>query len=196
MSLAERLERLDARERRLLGALVAVVAVVLVLAIPLGAAAMVSARSDETDALRDAVEQIQRSRTQIQRASATKQSVQQRYATPAPPLAGLLENWAREIGLEIPESQDRPLVPHGKEFDERSTKIVLRKVGMLKLLKFMEKVEQAAFPLTIERLNIRKRGSEPDSYDVDMIVSTYDRKAKEAKPGKSAAAAAEKGEQQ
>jgi general secretion pathway protein M len=29
----------------------------------------------------------------------------------------------------------------------------------------------------VTQINVRKRGSEPDSYDVDMVVSAFDRKA-------------------
>ena len=68
------------------------------------------------------------------------------------------------------------MVPDGKRYEERSTKIVLRKVGMLSLVTFMEKLETSGHPVTISRLNIRKRGTEPDSYDVEMIVSAFDRK--------------------
>lgn len=181
MKLSDRLERLDPRERRLLGVFVVVLSVGLILAIPVGAAALVSSRRGDNEALRDAVTQIQNDRVLVQRSAATRQAVLQRYASPAPPLAGLLEGWAKGANLEIPESQDRPLVPHGKEYDERATKIVLRKVGMLNLARFLEKIQQSPHPVTVERINIRKRGTEADSYDVDMNVSAYDRKAKEPK---------------
>lgn len=181
MSLAERIERLDPRERRLLGVLVAVVAALIVLAVPLGAAAVVSGRRSDAEALRDAIEQIHSERALIARAQAAREVVAQRYASPAPPLAGLLEQWAEQLGIQIPESQDRPVVPHGKNYEERSTKIVLRKVGMLNLAKFLEKIKLSPHPLSVDRLNVRKRGTEPDSFDVDMIVSAYDRKAKAPK---------------
>jgi general secretion pathway protein M len=186
VTLRERLERLDPRERRLLGLFMVVVTALLVLAVPIAAAAMVGSRRSENEELRNAMEQIQAERATIQRASASRQAVQQRYATPAPPLAGQLERWAQEIDLEIPESQDRPVVPHGKHYEQRATKIVLRKVGMLKLARFMEKLKQSPYPLSIDQLNLRKRGTEPDSYDVDMVVSAYDRK--EPKPDTSAGA--------
>ena len=83
-------------------------------------------------------------------------------------------------------------MPHGKRYDERSTKIVLRKVGMLKLVHLMEGIEKSGHPVTLSSLNIRKRAVEPDSYDVDMVVSAFDRKAPEpkkaeAKPSSSGA---------
>jgi len=62
-------------------------------------------------------------------------------------------------------------------------------VGMLKLAKFMERIEQSGNPITISSLNIRKRGSEPDNYDVDMMVSAFDRSASADTQKKPAAAA-------
>ena len=53
--------------------------------------------------------------------------------------------------------------------------IRLRKVPGYPLLKFLEKIEQSGYPLAITRLNVRKRGSERDSFDVEVIVSAYDR---------------------
>jgi hypothetical protein len=44
----------------------------------------------------------------------------QRYKKPAPQLQAFLAKLATEAGVEIPESQDRQSVPHGKKFDERS----------------------------------------------------------------------------
>jgi hypothetical protein len=81
-------------------------------------------------------------------------------------------------------------VPHGKRFEERTTKITLRKVGLMKLVNFLEKIEQAGHPVRISQFDIRKRGSEADSYDVDLIVSAFDRKAepKTAKPARDGGA--------
>jgi general secretion pathway protein M len=45
----------------------------------------------------------------------------------------------------------------------------------------VEKVETSGHPVTLSSLNIRKRASEPDSFDVDLVVSAFDRKAPEPK---------------
>jgi general secretion pathway protein M len=52
---------------------------------------------------------------------------------------------------------------------------------MLKLVRLMEKIETSGHPVAISSLDIRKRASEPDSFDVDMVVSAFDRKAPEPK---------------
>ena len=113
--------------------------------------------------------------------SAARDAVTQRYASPAPPLASFLSKVAGEVQVDIPESQDRQAVPHGKRYTERATKITLRKVGMLKLIKLMERIETSGHPVILSSLNIRKRAVEPDSFDVDMVVSAFDRKAPEPK---------------
>ena len=187
MSIAERIDRLDARERQLLGVLFAVFVGIVVLMVPLGVTALVSSRSSENEELKQAVASIQENRELVRKHNEEREIVLARYAQAAPPLAGFLDKLAKDSGLEIPESQDRAPVPHGKKFEERSTKIMLRKVGMLNLVKFMERIEQSGHPVMISRLNIRKRGTEQDAYDVEMIVSAYVRnaEAKETKPGES-----------
>ena len=181
MSLAERLSRLEPRERRLLGILGGVFGFMVFLAIPIGVAASVHGQSSENDALREAITAIEDAREPVQKAKLARDQVTQRYATPAPPLASFLSKIAGEVQVEIPESQDRQAVPHGKRYTERSTKIVLRKIGMLKLVKLMEKLETSGHPVALASLNIHKRASEPDSFDVDMVVSAFDRKAPEPK---------------
>lgn len=193
MNLSDRLARLEERERRLLWVLIAIVAAGILLAPPFALMAVVQSRRSDNEAIREALRSIDDEQVAIARSKANRSAVVERYARPAPPLAAFLAKFASEVGIEIPESQDRQSVPHGKKFDERQTKITLRKVGMLKLLQFMEKIEQSGHPVQISQINIRKRGSEPDSYDVDMVVSAYDRK-ETPKPKAESGEGAEKSE--
>lgn len=181
MSLAGRLAQLEPRERRLLGILGGVFGFMVFLAIPVGIAASVHGRASENAALRAAITAIEDSREQVLKVKAARDAVTQRYASPAPPLAAFLSKVAGEVQVEIPESQDRQAIPHGKRFTERSTKITLRKVGMFKLVKLLERIETSGHPVALASLNIHKRASEPDSFDVDMVVSAFDRKAPEPK---------------
>lgn len=182
MSLAERIGRLEERERRLLALMAVVAFVVLVLLFPLGITALLHTQRGENQDLRAAIAQIADSRELIERGRAIRESLDQRYSRPAPPLAAFLAGLASETGVEIPETQDRQSVPHGKRYEEKSSKINLRRVGMLKLVRFLEKIEQSEHPLSVSQLTIRKRGVEPDSYDVDLVVSAFERKAEKAVP--------------
>ena len=185
MSLGERLDRLEPRERQLLTVLLGVFVGFVVLLVPLGVSAMLGGKRDENQELRDAIQAIHSGRDQVRKQREERDAVVARYADKAPPLAGYLAKLAKDNGFDIPESQDRAEVPHGKRYNERSTKLVLKKVPLLNLTKFMEGIAQSKHPLSITRLNIRKRGTEPDSYDVEMVVSTYDRTEKKSKPAES-----------
>jgi general secretion pathway protein M len=177
VTLRERFEQLDERERRLLGIFVLVCVGLLVILLPLGMTAVLSAKQSENEELRGAIDEIQSNRETLRKRASERERVAVRYSRPAPPLAGLLDGFAKASALEIPESQDRAVIPHGKRYDEKSTKIVLRRVGMLNLVKFMERIEQSGHPVSVSALNIRKRGAETDSYDVEMTVSAFERKA-------------------
>jgi general secretion pathway protein M len=168
-------EGLAERERRLAIVFLAVLTVGLVLLVPYGASALLSGGREHNEALRKAISTVQSSRVRMNEMAARKQSIERRYDNPAPALAGFIEDGARKSGLEIPESQDRADVPHGKKFMERSTVVRLRKVGMLPLVQMLERLENAGHPIVISRLNIRKRGREANSYDVEVGVSAFDR---------------------
>lgn len=181
MSIRERLDRLDDRERRLLGVALAVALLGVVMIPPATLFAVLHSRRSDVDAVREAISAIGDSAAVIERGKADKGAIQERYARAAPQLQAFLASLATQAGVEIPESQDRQAVPRGKRFEERSTKVTLRKVGMLKLVKFLERIEQSGYPVKVTQINVRKRGSEPDSYDVDLVVSAFDRKAPEPK---------------
>lgn len=181
MSLAERLSRLEPRERRLLGLLGGVFGLLAFLAAPIAIAASVHRQANENEALRDSISSIEEARERVEKAQATRDAIKARYAQAAPPLAAFLAKVAADAQVEIPESQDRQAVPHGKRYSERSTKIVLRRVGMLKLIHLLESVEKSGYPMVLSSLNIRKRAIAPDSFDVDLVVSAFDRKAPEPK---------------
>jgi len=188
VNIADRIARLDAREQRIVNGALIALAVLVLFVLPIALTALEHSRRAENQALRDASDSISDSSDQIERAKLEKAATLQRYARPAPPLAAFLAGLASEAGVEIPESQDRQAIPHGKKYSERSTKIALHKVGMLKLSKFMERIEQADIPVSISSLDIRKRGPDPDSYDVEMVVSAFDRSASADKVTKKASA--------
>ena len=189
MNIADRIARLDPREQRLLNGGLLVLAVVIVLLVPITLTAIVHSRRTDNQALRDAAISIGDNVDEIQRAQVEKAATVERYSKPAPPLAPFLAGLASDGGIEIPESQDRQAIPHGKKYMERSTRFSLHKVGMLKLSKFLEKIEQSGNPITISSLNLTKRGPDPDQYDAEIVVSAFDRSAVPDKPKKPAAEA-------
>jgi general secretion pathway protein M len=179
---------LNPREQRLAQIFVVVAAALLLLGLPLGLESYVAAKRDGNTELRDALDAVQASRAQMRASQSKREAVEGRYAHKAPELAGYLEQLARKQKLEITDSVDRPPLPVGKHFTERSTTIHLRKAGLLAISKFMESIEQSGTPVAVTRLNLRRRMGEPDSYDVELGVSAYDRNTKPAANDKDAGA--------
>lgn len=192
MTLAARLEQLEPRERRLLNLLVVVFAAAIVIALPIGVRSLFLAGSEHNERMREAIEGIRSQRSVISQREANVAVIESRYARPAPELAGFLEGLAKRQNLDIPESQDRPAVPHGKQYEERSNRIVLRRVGLLDFSRFLEGIAQSGHPVTVSELNVRKRA--PDAYDVTMVVNAFDRKER-AKAGSATAKDESSGEE-
>lgn len=191
MSLRERIDRLEERERRLLGVLVIVALVFALMLFPLGVTAALHSQRSDNEEIREVLAEMSRSRLVIERERGRRQAIEQRYGRPAPPLAALLANFAESSDIEIQETQDRQPVPHGKRYEEKATRITLRRSGMLEIVRFMERIERSGYPVSITQLGIRKRGVEPNSFDVDMVVSAFERKAEKAPAKKKAATEAE-----
>jgi general secretion pathway protein M len=166
---------LNPREQRMASIAVIVLGVLLLLAIPVGLSTLVSKRRADNDELRESLNAVNGARTRIRERQERKASIADRYARKAPQLAGFLSQTATAQKLQVTDSVDRPDIPHGKRYVEHNTVIHFKKSGMAPVAKFMEAIETSGYPVSVSRLNVRKRAGEPDSYDVEMGVSSYDR---------------------
>lgn len=173
MGLQERIDALQPRERRMLAVFVGLFAVICVLLIPIGVSAMLSDKRQENEELREAIDRLFAERDDLLERRERNKHILSRYKTPAPALAGFLDKHAKAHEIEIPEFKDKPAVPIGKEYEERSTEIRIKQTGMRNLVLFMEKIAQAHFPVSITKMSVRKRGTEEDAWDVSMTVSSY-----------------------
>lgn len=176
MSLQDRIAQLEQRERQLLGVFLAVFCAMVFLLVPIGISVMLMNEGSENEKIRRALGAIAANRGRFSEVEAANRAVLNRYRQPPPPLAGLLSRLASSQGIDIPQSQDVPAVPLGKKFEEQATKITLTKVGMYNFAHFMDSLAHSEYPVSVTRVALRKRATEPDSYDVEMTVSAYHRK--------------------
>ncbi|WP_437634970.1 type II secretion system protein GspM [Sorangium sp. So ce854] len=195
MTLRERLDKLEPRERRLLTILAGFLAVFLLLLVPIGLASVASSKRAENQEVRDLLHSIYDAAGKVSERKAQRDALLARYARPAPPLAGFIEDAAKQQGLTAAESQDRPDVPHGKKYTERVTVVKMHRIGMLGLAKMLERIESSGHPVAVTRLNIKPRAGEPDSYEVELGVSAFDRKG-DPPPASPAPAAAPAGDEE
>ena len=190
MTLRERFEKLEPRERRLLTILGAILGAALLLALPIYVIKSVSDKRAQNEELRSLVDSIYEARASIGERKAKHDALLARYGKPAPALAGFIEEASRANNIGAAESQDRPEAPHGKRYTERMTVVKMHKVGMLALAKMLEKIEQSGYAVVISKLNIKPRGGEADSYEVELGVSAFDRKPDAPAAASSATTAA------
>ena len=169
---------LNPREQRVATIAVLVLAAFVLLGIPVGLQMLVSSRKAENEELRSALQAVNTARSQIRERQEQKSSIASRYAKKAPQLAGFIEQNASAQKLQVTDSVDRPDTKHGKRYNERHTVVHLKKSGMASIAKFLEAMEKSGYPVSVSRLNIRKRAAEPDSYDVEVGVSAFDREDK------------------
>ncbi len=173
---------MEPRERRLLMAFGALCAAMVVMLVPLGVSSLLDEKTQRNDQLEEAISRLRREADDILDSQSEQEALIARYDKPAPALAVFLDKAASQSNLAISEISDRSPVEHGKKYEERSSAFSLKKVGLADLVRFMEKVSGSSHPISITKLNIRKRRVEPDSYDAQMVVSAYHRIAPSKKP--------------
>ena len=168
--------KMEPRERKLLLALGGVLGLFLVLLLPIFIYQSVTDRRDRNAEVRDLIAQLQASQGLVADRKARREAVLARYARPAPPLAGFIEEAARANELVVPESSDKPEVPHGKRYSERIAVVKMHKIGMKAFVKMHEKIERSGYPVAVTKLNLKPRSGEADSWEVELGVSAFDRK--------------------
>lgn len=174
---------LNPREQRVASIAVYVLAALVVLAIPAGLSTLVASREADNQELKDALSAVNGARAKIRDRQARKTSIATRYEKKAPQLGGFIEQHASGAKVQISDSVDRPDVNHGKQYVERHTVVRLKNAGMGPIALFLESIEKSEYPVSVTRLNIRKRAGEPDSYGpIEIGVSAYDRSAPAAPP--------------
>lgn len=165
---------LNPREQQLLSILTLVVGAALLFALPVGLSLKVSSRAAENEDLRTALTSLQGARGRVKERQMQRDSISARYKHP-PAIANIVETASKAAKVDINDNTPRPDVPIGKRYSEHSSTMHMKKVGLSPIVKFMENIERSTFPASVSRLNVRKRGGETDSYDVELGVTTYDR---------------------
>lgn len=185
---------LSPRERRLLLALGVVTLIFAFFLMSWWSSRRLSAlEQDRADTL-EALRLIQRQRPVIAQRAARREALLARYRQRPPPLTTYVEAKAGEAHVQVAEAQDRPPTNVGRRFVERSVQIRLRAVSLVDLADFMDRLEQAPFPVAITQVRVRRRFGERDRYDVDdMVISTWEQAPETPRGGNTGGARARDG---
>ncbi len=184
MTLQERMAKLEPRERTLLLAFLGVIAAIVFFVVPYYLHRTVQTARDDNQEIRDFIQTVGESRKKIEANKAARDAMLARYAKTVP--ASFIDDAAKTNEVEIAETQKKPDVPHGKRFVEHVTTVRLHKPGMYGISKMLERLVSGGYPVSISRLSIKPRAGEPDAYDVEIGISTFERK-NDAKSEKAAA---------
>ena len=175
-----RWERLAPRERRLVVLVglttLACVFGLLIMQVQDGLAA-IRAKNAETQA---ALHTLTQNRAEILAHRSAPGDAAATIGDEAPRLATYLETIANEVGIQIPESTERPPTTKGK-FLERTVEVKLRGLSVEQLANFLAKVETQSPIVVTQRLFVKRSSFSQDGKldAVELTVGTYERARKD-----------------
>ena len=168
--------RMSARERRLISILGGAFMGCAFLLVGYLVFDSVQTMSQDNRDMRDALDAIAKHSDEFRDAKARAATQALRIGSEPPQLAADLEAAAKEAGIQIPETADRPDVAAGKRYVEHSLDVKLRKVDLKSLGTFLSKVESGRNLVLITRLQIRRSfGGDGTSVDVELTATAYER---------------------
>src|SRR6185436_2829200 len=98
-----------------------------------------------------------------------------RIGPEGPQFAADLEEAAREVSIQIPETNEQPAVAVGKRYMEHKVDVKLRQVDLQSLSKFLAKLENGRRLIVVSQLHVRKHFSEGDKLDVELTALAYEK---------------------
>jgi type II secretory pathway component PulM len=168
--------RISARERRLLSMLGGALGGCVVLLVSYLVIDAFGSMTQENEDMRKAIDDIAKHSDEYREAKEKVKAQQLRIGTEPPQLAADLEAAAKEAGIQIPETADRPESAAGKHYVEHGLDVKLRKVDLKSLATFLSKVETGRNLVLITRLSIRRSfGGDGTAVDVDLTATAFER---------------------
>ena len=168
--------RMSVRERRLISILGSAFVACAVLLVGYLVFDRLQSMGQENRDMRDALDAIAKHSDEYRDGKARAEAQALRIGKEPPQLAADLEAAAKEAGIQIPETADRPDTAAGKHYLEHSLDVKLRKVDLKSLATFLSKVETGRALVLVTRLQIRRSfGGDGTNLDVDLTATTYER---------------------
>jgi len=175
--------RMSTRERRLVSLLGGSFIACAVLVVGYLTFDSLQSKAQENRDMREALDLIAKHSEEYRDAKARVIAQQKRIGNEPPQLAADLEAAAKEAGIQIPETSDRPDSSAGKFYVEHSLDVKLRKVDLKSLATFLSKVETGKSLILITRLEVRRSfGGDGTDVDVELTATTYERLKEGKKP--------------
>jgi hypothetical protein len=100
---------------------------------------------------------------------------EQRIGTEPPQLTTDLEAAAREAGVQIAESNERPVSPAGRRYSQHDVDLKIRDIDLQSLTQFMRRVETGQRLIFFSRLSLKRRYSEAEKLDVEATATAFEK---------------------
>lgn len=180
----ELLEALPARQRTLILAIAGGLLFVGLCAIAYIAYDRIDTVEENNAAMQRALRDLDKKRGAYVAAKARELALESRVGQSPLQLSGFVEQMAKDVGLEIRETNPRSPETVGKKWIQQSVDLRISKVGLEPLLRFMRRMETYQGNLVmVTELSVRARDDKHQDFEVDMTVSTYEHAPKAPKKG-------------
>ncbi len=175
------LSRLSPREWMALGALG--------LALVLGTATVVGyvilsgleELEERNDAMRSAIRDLHKNGSKYMTQRQRMAALEVRMSRSPLELNTFVERIAKDVGINIAETgQINPV--EGDHFVQRGLEVKLRKVGLKELAQLLKQLENSPHIVQITRLNMSARWGEHKDLDVELVISTFEKRGEEREP--------------
>jgi hypothetical protein len=167
--------RMAPRERRLVGGLVAAVLAFAVLVTGFIIFSSLGDIAESNNDARQALADIAKHKDEYLEAKERMVAQEVRIGTEPPQFAADLEEAAREVGIQIPETNEHPPVAAGKRYLDHRVDVKLRQVDLLSLSKFLARLENGRRLIVVTQLRVRKHFSEGDKLDVEFTAQAFEK---------------------
>lgn len=182
--LNELMEALPARQRTLIIGLTIGLLFLGLCAIAYVAYDRIDTVEENNAAMQRALRDLDKKRSLYVAAKARERALESRVGQIPLQLSGFVEQMAKDVGLEIRETNPRSPETVGKKWIQQSVDLRISKVGLEPLLRFMRRMETYQSNLVmVTELSVRARDDKHQDFEVDMTVSTYEHAPKAAKKG-------------
>jgi general secretion pathway protein M len=174
-ALATEWERLAPRERRLITTLAGVLTLLVLLTSGFLFVGSLRDLKVSNDEMREALLAMNDNRDEYLDARSRQAAQDARIGSGAPQLAADLEVAAREVGIQIPETNERPATPVGKRYLEHNVDIKLRQVDLQALSKFLAKLETGGRLIVVTRMGVKRGFADGSKLNVELTATAYER---------------------
>jgi general secretion pathway protein M len=177
--------RMAPRERRLVTGLIGAVVAFVVLVTGFLIFSSLRDIEESNNEAREALADIARHRDEYLEAKGRMQAQEMRIGSEPPQFAFDLEEAAREVSIQIPETNEHPPVPVGKRYLGHKVDVKLRQVDLQQLSKFLSRLENGRRLIVVTQLRMRKHFSDAGKLDVELTAEAFE-KVKEGARRKAA----------